>query len=92
MRTPLAAILMFMTVASCGAGNDVVVRGAGPDDLLKLRTAPGLDRPIVMGLPDGTRLSRGDCVPEKGRFWCKVSLTSSPDVSGYVSADYLSTR
>lgn len=92
MRTPLAAFLMLMIVASCGVGNNVVVRGAGPNDLLKLRTGPGLDRPIIMGLPDGTRLSRGDCVPEKGQFWCKVSLTTSPGISGYVSADYLSVR
>lgn len=87
MRTPFAAFLMLMVVASCG--NGAVVKGAGPDELLKLRTGPGLNYKIIMGLPDGTRLNRRDCVTEVGQLWCRVSLVASPGISGYVSADYL---
>lgn len=87
MRTSFAALLTLMLVAGCGRG--VVVEGAGPDDLLKLRAGPGLNYRIIMGLPDGTRLKRHDCVTEVGQLWCKVSLADTPGVSGYVSADYL---
>lgn len=87
MRTPFPALFALMIVAGCASG--AVVKGAGPDDLLKLRTGPGLNYKIIMGLPDGTRLKRHDCVTEVGQLWCRVSLDSAPGVSGYVSADYL---
>lgn len=67
-----------------------MVKGAGPDDLLKLRAGPGLGYKVIVGLPDGTRLTRHTCVTEVGQLWCKVTLTASPSVKGYVSADYLS--
>lgn len=92
MRTSLAALFTFMIVASCGMGGGTVVKGAGADELLKLRTGPGLNYKIIMGLPDGTRLNRRDCVTEVGQLWCKVSLVASPGISGYVSADYLSSQ
>ena len=40
-------------------------------------------------LPDGTRLTRQNCVTTDGKVWCRVSLAEKPSVSGYVSADYL---
>ena len=67
-----------------------MVKGAGPDDLLKLRSGPGLQHKVIVGLPDGTRLIRRDCKPTGGQTWCRVSLANSPQVSGYVSAEYLS--
>lgn len=88
MRTPLAALLTLGILAGCGTGG-TVVKGAGPDDLLKLRAGPGLGYKILLGLPDGTPLRRHGCVTEMGQLWCKVSLTDTPGVSGYVSADYL---
>lgn len=90
MRTPLAAFFALSIIAGCGMGNNAVVNGAGPDELLKLRAGPGLNYKIKLGLPDGTRLKRHECVTEVGQLWCKVSLTATPGVSGYVSADYLS--
>jgi len=67
-----------------------VVEGAGPDELLKLRGGPGLGFRVILGLPDGTELIRRDCVTEMGQLWCRVSLRNAPQVTGYVSADYLS--
>lgn len=90
MRTHLAALLALMIVAGCAVSDGTVVKGAGPDDLLKLREDPGLNYKIILGLPDGTRLKRQDCVTRTGKLWCRVSLTAKPGVSGYVSADYLS--
>lgn len=92
MRTYFAAFLALMIVTGCAASTGTIVRGAGPDDLLKLRAGPGLHHKIIMGLPDGTRLSRQNCLTVQGKVWCKVSLTDTPRVSGYVSADYLGHR
>lgn len=92
MRTHLAALLALMIAAGCAVGSGAVVKGAGPDDLLKLREGPSLDHKIIMGLPDGTRLTRQNCVTNSGKVWCRVFLTDRPSVSGYVSADYLAHR
>lgn len=91
MRT-LLAVLLALTASACAVGSGAVVKGAGPDDLLKLREGPGLNHKIIMGLPDGTRLTRQNCVTSNGKVWCKVTLADSPSISGYVSADYLAHR
>ncbi|MDO5642724.1 MAG: SH3 domain-containing protein [Paracoccus sp. (in: a-proteobacteria)] len=92
MRTHLAALIAFMMVAGCAVGTGAVVKGVGSDDLLKLREGPGLDHRIIIGLPDGTRLTRQNCVTTNGKLWCRVALTDRPGISGYVSADYLAHR
>ncbi|MRX51696.1 SH3 domain-containing protein [Paracoccus sp. S-4012] len=92
MPTHFAALLALMIAAGCTVGSGAVVKGAGPDDLLKLREGPGLNYNIIIGLPDGTRLTRQNCVTNSGKVWCMVSLTDNPSISGYVSADYLGHR
>jgi len=92
MQTHTAALLAFLIAAGCTVGSGAVVKGAGPDDLLKLREGPGLNHKIIIGLPDGTRLTRQNCVTTNGKVWCRVFLTDKPSVSGYVSADYLALR
>ncbi|QBX36087.1 SH3 domain-containing protein [Paracoccus liaowanqingii] len=92
MRTHIAALLALMIAGGCAVGSGAVVRGAGPDDLLKLREGPGFDHGIIIGLPDGTRLIRQNCVTNDGRVWCRVLLADRPSVSGYVSAEYLAHR
>ncbi len=67
-----------------------MVEGAGADELLKLRAGPGLGYSVILGLPDGTRLVRRDCVTEVGQLWCRVSLADAPKITGYVSEDCLS--
>ncbi len=92
MRTHFAALFALAVTAACGVGSGAVVKGAGPDDLLKLREGPGLEHNIIIGLPDGTRLIRRNCMPNSGKLWCMVALADKPSVSGYVSADYLAPR
>ncbi|WP_282028640.1 SH3 domain-containing protein [Paracoccus marcusii] len=92
MRPYLAAFLALMTVTACAVGSGAVVQGAGPDDLLKLREGPGLNHRIIIGLPDGTRLARQNCVTTDGKVWCRVMLADRPSVSGYVAAEYLAHR
>jgi uncharacterized protein YraI len=84
-------LLALVFLAGCGAGDAdrAVVQGAGPDEFLKLRAGPGLGYSIILGLPDGTSLVRRDCVTELGQLWCRVSLSAAPQITGYVSADYL---
>lgn len=90
----LGALFSLTVLAGCVgvAGDRVVVNRAGPEDLLKLRAGPGLGFKVIVGLPDGTELLRRDCVTEVGQLWCRVSLVSSPGLTGYVSADYLADR
>ena len=84
-------ILALMLIAGCSdlVADRAVVQGTGPSELLKLRAGPGLGYNVILGLPDGTNLNRHDCVTEVGQLWCRVSLADAPQVSGYVSADYL---
>lgn len=91
IRTSGSLALAALLLAGCvgTAGQTVEVRGVGDADLLKMRAGPGLGYRIVLGLPDGTRLTRGSCVTEVGQLWCRVGLAKAPAVSGYVSADYL---
>ncbi len=88
----LTIISAFLFLASCDSGvtGRTVVERTGPDELLKLRAGPGLGYRIILGLPDGTPLNVRDCVTEVGQLWCRVSLADAPQVTGYVSADYLS--
>jgi len=89
-RTALATSLALLILSGCVAGgNRAVVSGTGPDDLLKLRAGPGLQFNVILGLPDGTRLLRRDCVTELGQLWCQVALADAPAITGYVAEDYL---
>lgn len=83
--------LAFVAGCSGGEGSRVVVKGAGPDDFLKLRYGPSLGYKVKLGLPDSTELIRRDCVTEMNQLWCRVSLANAPNVTGYVSADYLAS-
>ena len=91
-RSIFPVILALTLVAGCAtsSGGRTVVAGAGPDEFLKLRAGPGLGFAVILGLPDGTALTRRNCVTELGQLWCQVSLTAAPQITGYVSADYLS--
>jgi uncharacterized protein YraI len=92
-HTTIFKSLALVIVTGCsGLGDSAVVDGAGPNDLLKLRAGPGLGFKVILGLPDGTRLIRRDCVTEMGQLWCRVSLANAPSITGYVSEDYLSVR
>lgn len=94
MNRIIFTLLALVVLSGCGnvPGNQVVVERAGPEELLKLRAGPGLGYRVILGLPDGTRLTRRDCVTELGQLWCRVSLTDAPGIVGFVSADYLSDR
>ena len=86
----LATSLSALLIAGCaaGPGGRAVVSGAG-SELLKLRAGPGLGYRIILGLPDGTVVTRRGCVTEVGQRWCRVALAAAPNVRGYVSDDYL---
>jgi uncharacterized protein YraI len=93
-RLPVPALLFVLLLAGCAGapaapGGRAVVQGAG-SELLKLRAGPGLGYRILMGLPDGTVVTRRGCVTEVGQRWCRVSLADAPGIAGYVADDYLS--
>ena len=90
--TAFPSLLALVLVANCGdsTAGRAVVEGTGPDEFLKLRAGPELGFAVILGLPDGTALDRRECVTELGQLWCRVSLTAAPQITGFVSADYLS--
>ena len=90
-HTAIPVVLAVLLIAGCDQtlGGRAVVKGTGQEEFLKLRAGPGLGYNVIMGLPDGTAVTRHGCVTELGQLWCKVSLTAGPGVTGYVSADYL---
>lgn len=93
MRTiTIPFLLALMLGAGCEdtTAGRTMVKGTGDEQFLKLRAGPGLGYRVILGLPEGTLLTRRDCVTEVGQLWCKVSLATAPGVAGYVSADYLS--
>jgi hypothetical protein len=92
LRYGCPVLFSLIVLAGCGnvTGARTVVQGTGPEEYLKLRAGPGLGFSVILGLPEGTALIRHDCVTELGQLWCKVSLADAPQLSGYVSADYLS--
>jgi uncharacterized protein YraI len=92
MRTHFAALLALMIATGCAVGSGAVVKGVEPNDLLKLREGPSVNHKIIIGLPEGTRLTRQNCVTNNGKVWCRVSLADKASISGYVSADYLAHR
>lgn len=91
-RSTLSLIATLLFVGGCGniSGSEAVVERTGEAEFLKLRAGPGLGFSVILGLPDGTSLIRRDCVTEVGQLWCRVSLTAAPQITGYVSADYIS--
>lgn len=89
---PMIIACLFFAGCSGGTSGATEVKGAGPDEMLKLRAGPGLGYRVILGLPDGTSLNRHGCVTEVGQLWCRVSLTAAPGIKGYVSADYLTAR
>lgn len=91
-KQAIALIVGILPMAGCGTAmsDRVTVENTGEVEFLNLRAGPGLGYSVILGLPDGTVLDRGDCVTELGQRWCRVSLAEDPGVSGYVSADYLS--
>lgn len=90
-RITIPVLLALMLVSSCDGpvAGRVVVKGTEQEEFLKLRAGPGLGFKIILGLPNGTALTRRTCVTELGQLWCQVSLTAAPEITGYVSADYL---
>ena len=90
----LGTVMLCVLTAGCtsATGDRVVVTRTGPDELLKLRYGPSLGFDVKLGLPDGTELIRRGCVTEMGQLWCEVALAQAPNVTGYVSADYLGDR
>ena len=91
-HTAISVLLALMLVASCdiSRAGPTVVTNTGSEEFLNLRAGPGLGFGVILGLPEGTPLTRRSCVTEFGQLWCQVSLNAAPQITGYVSADYLS--
>ena len=65
------------------------VHGVEADDFLKMRTGPGTDYGVVLGLPNGTVLHVYDCTQTGSTRWCRVALDKGRAIKGWVSWAYL---
>lgn len=89
----IAAAVLFasalMSPVQAGVAGEYEVIGVEAEDMLKMRTGPGIGYNIILGLPNGTLVRVHSCEQSGSTRWCKVSLKQARALKGYVSASYL---
>jgi len=94
-RAIIAALVAGVTVAqgvhpaAAASLGLFEVTGVEGEDMLKMRTGPGVDYNVIVGLPNGTVLRVQSCTQTGSTRWCKVSLDQARSLKGYVSWAYL---
>lgn len=96
-RTTLAQATLAVVLAAGLGGAPALaqetgyfkVAGVEADDMLKMRTGPGIGFGVILGLPNGTILRVQSCEQTGGTRWCKASLKDARRLKGYVSRAYL---
>ena len=88
------SLVMLMACSSPGSETPTQtgryeVYGVENGDMLKLRSGPGIDYNVIVGLPNKTVLQVYDCQSTGGTRWCSVSLQNAPETRGHVSQAYL---
>lgn len=91
-QTFAAIAALLLTALPAAAAPLSEVTGVEADDMLKLRSGPGMGYRVVVGLPNGTILRNHGCDRVGGTPWCKVSLRDVRQLKGYVSGHYLKDR
>ena len=96
MRKALLAALAAMVLgpvavapAAAGSLGRFEVFGVEGDDMLKMRSGPGVGYKVVLGLPNGTLLRVNSCQQTGSTRWCSVALDRARNLRGYVSWAYL---
>lgn len=93
LLTALAAIVLGSAVgpapAAAGSLGRFEVFGVEGDDMLKMRSGPGVGYKVVLGLPNGTLLRVNSCQQTGSTRWCSVVLDRARNLRGYVSWAYL---
>ncbi|MCC5975207.1 MAG: SH3 domain-containing protein [Rubellimicrobium sp.] len=100
LSTRALSLVLLALLAGCTTGTGISTGGAGSEtvgnlrgeEFLRMRAGPGLGFAVILGLPEGTAVTRRSCVTEAGQLWCRIDLADWPNVRGYVSADYLIPR
>lgn len=72
-----------------GVAGEYEVVGVEAEDMLKMRSGPGIGYRILVGLPNGTLVRVYSCEQSGSTRWCKVALSKARTLKGYVSAAYL---
>ncbi|NPD15982.1 SH3 domain-containing protein [Xinfangfangia sp. D13-10-4-6] len=86
--TALAAVV-FLSPVQAGVAGEYEVVGVEAEDMLKMRSGPGIGYRIIVGLPNGALVRVQSCEQSGSTRWCKVSLKQARGLKGYVSAAYL---
>lgn len=88
LTLPLLLILTAVTPAAARSAQHEVYGVAG-GDMLKMRAGIGTGYRVLLGLPNGTRVTILKCEASGSVQWCKVALSEFRSVSGWVSMSYL---
>ena len=92
-RAILAALAAAVLAAAAGPAaalsGTYEVHGVEDEDMLKMRAGPGTGYRVILGLPNGTALRVHNCQQTGSTRWCKVSISGTRGLKGYVSWAYL---
>ncbi len=89
MATSVFFAITLMSPVQAGVAGEYEVVGVEAEDMLKMRSGPGIGYTIILGLPNGTLVRVHSCEQSGSTRWCKVSLKQARALKGYVSASYL---
>lgn len=89
MATSVVFAITLMSPVQAGVAGEYEVVGVEAEDMLKMRSGPGIGYTIILGLPNGTLVRVHSCEQSGSTRWCKVSLKQARALKGYVSASYL---
>lgn len=89
MATSVVFAITLMSPVQAGVAGEYEVVGVEAEDMLKMRSGPGIGYNIILGLPNGTLVRVHSCEQSGSTRWCKVSLKQARALKGYVSASYL---
>lgn len=89
MATSVVFAITLMSPVQAGVAGEYEVVGVEAEDMLKMRSGPGIGYTIILGLPNGTLVRVHSCEQSGSTRWCRVSLKQARALKGYVSASYL---
>ncbi len=72
-------------------GTNTTVTGVSANDILNVRSGPGVRYKVVGALGNGSRVRMLDCAMQGNARWCQIEMLTDMRERGWVNARYLST-
>lgn len=87
-----AGLIGLAAPAAAQSRGEHEVVGVEGEDMLKMRSGPGLNYRVIVGLPNGAVVRVKSCQPAGHTSWCEVVFKGAFGLRGYVSGAYLRKR